>query len=806
MQPIRNIREDVIEYEKQKADYEKAVQQLEAEQKAEADKAESIKLAEQKKVNQQKTINDKYDAQITALGAKPLKYYYKPKYSTNRYTGKKRFIGNTRESNNKAIKNYNSKVDAINRERKIANSNFNLANSHLPQWAKTKAARAWNPTSFKNTSAVTLAQRYYNNYLIKSERTRESSITTARSNAVLAREEHKKTIREYEAKKDSTPVIPSIIEKPLLKATKTRPKVHPSSYFKSTEKTPVSIFGTTLVQSQKAEETYDNTQAQQKELFSDVTGAINYKQAISFREKAQEKNPYVGTANTVYYKGDAIGSSGVLIEKKLHEKPEKDIFEELAKPISPNKDNTIQTDVIPTQDVTPEIKPQVTFSQNSQIPTYQFSEQIIPLSNPKHYESWSMMSSFLDMEPKMPSHTDKLINQYIQNNQKQIHNPKNTGETTIIKIPVLDAVKDYGVEFGLGLASLYTTAKGKLYNEPESATLSEIEKIYNDNPHEKSLEAVLFDSALSQSKNTPAMIHPSSATPSVIPKKESTSVRTSSSYVKEKAQTWEGAEYLAGTIGISVLGAFVPFGRGKSVTQAVKPTLKVTPQSPNNLAYLLKTTAQEPKIITKKVTVADGGSFDVIDFEKMKHAKITPHTPTISEKIQKRPNKFKKELSDKVDQTIGKEIRKLEFKNTMYQHELEKSAKTAKTKDTTSKKPSRDNPISKASRKLKFENDMYHHNLEKSAPKTIETPMLDKVLGKSSRYVKTSVAINNKKIKDKSTQIKDTISDTISDNIVNPVSKKTKPVGKFLKKVKVSKDINQHKLEKIIKRFCTKRI
>ena len=409
------------------------------------------------------------------------------------------------------------------------------------------------------------------------------------------------------------------------------------------------------------------------------------------------------------------------------------------------------------------------------------------------------MSSFLDMEPKMPSHTDKLINQYIQNNQKQIHNTKNTGETTIIKIPVLDAVKDYGVEFGLGLASLYTTAKGKLYNEPESATLSEIEKIYNDNPHEQSLEAVLFDSALSQSKNTPAMIHPSSATPSVIPKKESTSVHTSSSYVKEKAQTWEGAEYLAGTIGISVLGAFVPFGRGKSVTQAVKPTLKATPQSPNNLAYLLKTTAQEPKIITKKVTVADGGSFDVIDFDAMKNAKITPHTPTISEKIQKRPNKFKKELSDKVDQTIGKEIRKLEFKNTMYQHELEKFTKTAKPKDATSKKPSRDNPISKASRKLKFENDMYHHNLEKSAPKTIETPMLDKLLGKSSRYVKTSVAINNKKIKEKSTQIKDTVSDTISDNIVDPVSKKTKPVGKFLKKVKVSKDINEHNLKKLLK-------
>ena len=47
------------------------------------------------------------------------------------------------------------------------------------------------------------------------------------------------------------------------------------------------------------------------------------------------------------------------------------------------------------------------------------------------------MSSLLDMEPKTPSKTDKLLNQYIQNNQKQIDNTKGTGEATIIKIPVL---------------------------------------------------------------------------------------------------------------------------------------------------------------------------------------------------------------------------------------------------------------------------------------------------------------------------------------------------------------------------------
>ena len=349
----QKYQKDLAEYEKQKKEYDTAVKQLEAEKKAESDKAAAIKAAEQKRIDDQKAINDKYDARITALGVKPSKYYYKPKYYTNRYTGKTRLIGHTRESNNKAIKNYNSKVDAINRERKTANQQFNLANSSLPQWVKTKASRAFARTPNHHGTMLSVAQNYYDNYLITSERKRQSSITTAKSNAVKAREKHEKTIREYEAKKESAPMpIPSVIEKPLTKATKTRPKVHPSSYFKSVEKTPVSIFGTTPLQSNKAEETYDTTQAQQKELFASITKATDYKQAISLREKAMEKNPYVGTANTIFEKGKAVGSSGVLIEKKIHQE---DVFEELAKP--PELKQEIETTVVPSQNIPkPEIE------------------------------------------------------------------------------------------------------------------------------------------------------------------------------------------------------------------------------------------------------------------------------------------------------------------------------------------------------------------------------------------------------------------------------------------------------------------
>ena len=318
---------DLAEYEQQKAEYDKAVQQLEAEQKAEDDKALAIKQAEQNRVNQQKAINDKYDSQITALGNRPAKYYYKPKYSTNRYTGKKRFIGNTRESNNNAIKNYNSKVDAINRERKIANSNFNLANSNLPQWAKTKAARAWNPTSFKNTSAVTLAKRYYDSFLADSAHKRASSITNAKSNAVLAREKLSKIVKSYEIKKLQIPntiiksngvVLSTRVTKPLRKATKRKTRTHVSTKpYVRTLKKPSNILGDTQQSSEIAVLTFKDIQYKQKELFEKITGSKTAYDADHLRTNTMEKNPALGTYNEFYLKNVKTKTSGFVVEKVL---------------------------------------------------------------------------------------------------------------------------------------------------------------------------------------------------------------------------------------------------------------------------------------------------------------------------------------------------------------------------------------------------------------------------------------------------------------------------------------------------------
>ena len=192
----------------------------------------------------------------------------------------------------------------------------------MPQWAKTKAARAWNPTSFKNTSAVTLAQRYYDNYLIKSERTRESSITTARSNAVLAREKHEKTIKEFESKRDAlgfklNDAQAKLKQSESQQATKSRPAIVSSSHFKE-EDTPSSIYGTTQPQSQKAKTIYDELPKHNKNhLFHNITGAASWNEAIPLRKSAMHQNSYVGTANELFYKGDSVGSSGSLLSLNL---------------------------------------------------------------------------------------------------------------------------------------------------------------------------------------------------------------------------------------------------------------------------------------------------------------------------------------------------------------------------------------------------------------------------------------------------------------------------------------------------------
>ena len=793
------------EYEKQTADYEK--QKITQENKiAELKKQQQIKdneLAEieKKEVQRKAVLQTNIDSINTSFDVEK-KSITDQINEINAWRNK-----NNIRTSSPQLRGLNSELDRIKTQKFRAIEDITFR-------SETGFNRAVTQNESKLLSQGISLRRVVNitNDRIELGRLRaiKNSTQNAKSDAIKFREQNQIIIKEFESKRDSTGIQLTASMQKLTGikqqiATKSKPEIKSRQFLEKLQKAPISIIGYTPELSNKAVTTFKETQFQQQKLFKSVTGAKDYKHAIKFRESAMENNPYVGTANSILNKksNKVVESSGVLIEKKLRKKD--DIFEELAKPISPKQnDNSIQTDVIPLENSKPEIETKVI---HPQIPTYEFPEKIIPRYNaPKYYDTWSIMSTLLDIEAKTPSKTDKLLNQYIQNNQKSIQNTKETGEATVIKIPAINAVRDYGVEFGLGLASLYATARGKLYNEPELTTRQKIQKIYDSTPHEKSLEAVLFDSAISQSRYNPT-ISLSNVTPSVIPKKESTSIPTSSSYINQKTNTWEGAEYLAGTIGISLLGAFIPFGRGKSIIgQATKPILK----TPDNLAYLLKASYQEPKIITKKVRVADGGTINVIDFDAMKKVKTTPYMPSIPEKIMKKSNKLKKGLSNKADQTISKQIRKLEFEDTMYKHELEKAYPTkpysTKQKGAKSKKDTI-NPtssISKANRKSKFESDMIHHKSNPVKTPKSETPMLDKLLGRPSRYVKTSAKINNKKLKDKSSQIKDTFSDTINDNILDPISKRTKkPIGKFVRKAKVSKQIKGFDLEKMSKQYTT---
>ena len=143
------------------------------------------------------SINGKHDARVTALGTRPSKYRQQPKYTTNRYTGKKRLIGYTRESNGIAVRNYNQTVNRINRDRNLELQRFEVQHSNLPQWAITKAQRAYGSGSgYPTTTITTLAKRYVAAKNLQADRIRQSSITTARSNAVDEEQQRRAALRK----------------------------------------------------------------------------------------------------------------------------------------------------------------------------------------------------------------------------------------------------------------------------------------------------------------------------------------------------------------------------------------------------------------------------------------------------------------------------------------------------------------------------------------------------------------------------------------------------------------------------------
>jgi len=100
-----------------------------------------------------------------------------------------------------------------------------------------------------------------------------------------------------------------------------------------------SIIGTTDQRSAQAVYTFEQTQAQQKELSRKFFQAKNSQEAIKIKEEFQKINPYVGTPQTANTKGGIVAKQGTLIEKRLESSKE-----EFETSLQPPKETTTTTE------------------------------------------------------------------------------------------------------------------------------------------------------------------------------------------------------------------------------------------------------------------------------------------------------------------------------------------------------------------------------------------------------------------------------------------------------------------------------
>ena len=82
----------------------------------------------------------------------------------------------------------------------------------------------------------------------------------------------------------------------------------------------------------------------------------------------------------------------------------------------------------------------------------------------------------------------------------------------------------------------------------------------------------------------------------------------------------------------------------------------------------------------------------------------------------KRPTKFKQKISQKVDSTIGKKVRKAKFENDMYNHNLEKQ----------SSKPKKDSRVTKFGRKVKVSHKLNEDKVKTKVKDKLPNPKLSK--------------------------------------------------------------------------------
>lgn len=382
----------------------------------------------------------------------------------------------------------------------------------------------------------------------------KNSTQNARSDAILAREANQKTIREFELNRDNVAIKLNEGRARLLSnqtkqtAIKSRPEIKNSQFFRGTENSviPVGIISKTYDDSIKSLRTFELAQKQQKELELKIRQSSNYQQAVNLRSRYQESNPYVGTANVYLQNGLIKEQSGVLIEKTLNKK--------------------FETNSIRSEQANPDLKvfkpttnPEISLEEtglvktSSKIPEYIFLDEAGNTKNISQAELFSYASYLVEKTPKLPSKSDKILTQYMYDNEQAILatiQKEQPGAYRILdNFPFETAILNHGTELRAGIMNL---------NRPEDQ-----QEIY-----EPTLEAYAFEDLIAGGSSTlfgTSMPEESKAF----------------DYLKEKAQTPEGQATIAGSIvgSVIVAGSYLivpPLAMAKYSKHFVTPkTLKI---------------------------------------------------------------------------------------------------------------------------------------------------------------------------------------------------------------------------------------
>lgn len=490
--------EEYNQYLKQQAEIEKQIKDLELRDQLiaqEQQKAqEQIELKQQQRTQELGTINNKIE-QLEKEKQEALSQHHADYWGDggrrSQGVGRAVFL----DEQYKIERDYNSRINAVKRDLETKQQTFALEDADLPQWVKTKALREWDPVSFSRTSAVNLAQRYYDSFEAEAERKRRSSITTAKSNAIKEREKLQFTIKEFETKRDTTGEKLNEAQAKLKQlktqtAIKKKPQVYNSSFFRDLPQsaTPKTIQGKDALSSAKAYATFEQTQRQQKKLYEELTQAKTAQQALDIRSRYQQANPYTGTANVILNKGTKVEEFGFTIEKKL--------------------DKKFDTDVIPSEQANPKLKtfapistPQQTLIQKDEsgiiqttkpIPSYIFLDEQGNTKEITTQEMFAYASYLIDKAPKMPNKADKKINQYINENAQAIEKTQKqtndkTGSTFRLTkdYPFEEAFLDHATELRAGVSNIFKpedqqeqftpTLEGQAINDLIEASKSTIE-------------------------------------------------------------------------------------------------------------------------------------------------------------------------------------------------------------------------------------------------------------------------------------------------------------------------------------------